>query len=196
MWLEFAEDGSVVRANGRIVDGEWQLKGETLTLKSSVREGALRGELSQPVAIKISGDQITRKAEAAVMEVASEETSSGRRRVQSNPDTSRMNPQPPIAWLDEHTIQRVTPAQANQPALVGIWGYKNKAGRPVLERYTPSRHFAVLEPLAAQRGTFKVAGNKLAVTADGATTEVPIVCGRDAFELDVNGSKLRFQKFQ
>lgn len=193
MWLEFAPDGSVVRANGRIVDGDWNLKGDVLTLTS-------RPSVSQRVTIKVEGDQATRKADAAVMEVARDDSGGGGRRRGSsnNNDAAAAIQAPPVAitWLDEHALTRVTPVEANQPAIVGIWGYKNKAGRTVLERYSAKRKFAVLEPLAAQRGTFTVTGSKLAVTADGATTEVPIVCGRDSFELEVNGGRMKFAKFQ
>ena len=197
MWLEFAADGSAVRANGRIVDGQWQLKGETLTLTSTSRgRTGIRGELTQKANVKIAGDQITRTAEGAVMEVAREETTQGRRRVSSEPDASTMpSAEPPITMLEPHTLQRIVQATPGQPPLVGGWGYKNKAGRTVLERYTPKR-FAVLEPMAGQRGTFKVEDNKLAVTADGSTTAVPITCTADFFELDVNGAKMRFVKFQ
>lgn len=190
MWLEFAPDGSVVRANGRIVDGEWALKGDVLTLTS-------RPSVSQRVTLKMEGDRITRKADAAIMEVAREERRPRGASSSSQPDPSSM-PAPPvaIASLDEHSLTRVTPAEAGQPAIVGIWGYKNTAGRAVLERYSAKRRFAVLEPIAAQRGTFTVAGTKLSVTADGATTEVPIVCGRDAFELEANGARMKFVKFQ
>ena len=190
MWLEFAEDGSVVRANGRIVDGEWDIKDGALILES-------RGPMIQKVAFRIEGDVMTRTAEAAVWEVSKEVVNTRRGSRETNPDVSRMQqPVPAITTLEAHTLSRVTPVQPNQPAIVGIWGYKNKAGRPVLERFTPSRHFASLEPVMAQRGTYKIASNKLAVTADDATTEVPITCGRNSFELDVNGAKLRFQKFQ
>ena len=34
MWLEFAPDGSVVRAQGRIVNGEYAIKGDALVLSS------------------------------------------------------------------------------------------------------------------------------------------------------------------
>src|SRR5687767_14667692 len=179
MWLEFAPDGSVVRANGRIVNGDWQVKGDVLMLES-------RGPMKQNVALKIEGDTLTRTAEAASWEVSRELTNTRRGTRETNPDVSKLQ-QPPVAisTLEPHSLTRVTPVEPNQPAIVGIWGYKNKSGRPVLERYTAKRHFAVLEPIAAQRGTYKVEGNKLAVTADGATTEVPIVCGRNAFELEV-----------
>lgn len=190
MWLEFAEDGSVVRANGRIVDGKWEIKDSALILES-------RGPMIQRVAFKIEGDVMTRTAEAAVWEVPKELVNTRRGTREANPDVSRMQqPVPAITNLEQHSLSRVTPAQQNQPAIVGIWGYKNKAGRPVLERFTPSRRFASLEPVVAQRGAYKVASNKLAVTADDATTEVPIVCGRNSFELDVNGMKLKFEKFQ
>jgi len=190
MWLEFAEDGSVVRANGRIVDGKWEIKDGMLLLES-------RGPMTQRVVFRIDGDAMTRTAEAAIWEVSKELVNTRRGTRETNPDVSRMQqPAPAIADLEQHSLSRVTPAASNQPAIVGIWGYKNKAGRPVLERYTASRRFASLEPVMAQRGTYKVASNRLAVTADDATTEVPIVCGRSSFELDVNGTKLKFEKFQ
>lgn len=205
MWLEFAPDGSVVRANGRIVDGEWNLKGDVLTLtgrltpsqRKAMHLESLDPVVSQRVTMKVGGDQITRKADAAIMEVAREERRRGQQSASAAPSAADM-PTPPvaIAWLDEHTLTRVTPAEAGQPAIVGVWGYKNKSGRAVLERYSAKRRFAVLEPMAAQRGTFTVAGTKLSVTADGATTEVPIVCGRDAFELEANGARMKFVKFQ
>lgn len=200
MWLEFAPDGSVVRANGRIVDGDWQIKGDTLILTSQAAvaaegEGVERYKLTQHVALKVSGDAVVRTAEAAVIDVPRREvrTSRGTRTREVAPEVL---PQPAITSLDEQPLTRVTPVEQGQPAIVGIWGYRNKAGRKVLERYSPNRHFVVLEPLAAQRGTFTVAANKLAVTADGATTEVPIICGKTSFELDVNGAKMKFAKFE
>ena len=199
MWLEFAEDGSVVRANGRIVDGDYQLKGDTLTLTSMTGRGktGIRGEITQKVAVKIAGDEYSRTAEPAVMEIAKEERTSGRRRTSSNPDESELpKAEPAISMLEKHSLQRVLQAAPGQQPIVGVWGYKNKAGRTVLERYSANRRFAVLEPLAGQRGTFKVEANKLAVTADGSTMAVPIACMPDAFELDVNGTKMRFVKFQ
>ena len=200
MWLEFAPDGSVVRAQGKIVDGAWELKGDTLTLTSqavmvSEGEGVERYNLSQKVALKVTGDAVTRKAEAAVVEVPKQEvrTRRGTSERSVRPDVL---PQPAISSLDEQSLTRVLPAETNQPAIVGVWGYKDKGGRTVLERYTASRKFAVLQPLGAQRGTFKLDGTTLSVTADGTTTNVPITCMRDTFELNVSGGKLKFVRFQ
>lgn len=197
MWLEFADDGSVVRANGRIVDGEYALKGDALTL---VSQPSLAGEgsrmvLNQRVTLKVQGDQITRKAEAATLEVPRQEvrTLRGTSTVAVAP---KVLPVPAITLLDEHSLSRVVAAEAGQPPLVGVWGYKNKNGRTVLERYSSKGHFAVLEPLAAQRGTFTVADDNLSVTADGATMAVPIVCTPASFELVVNGNKLKFVRFR
>jgi hypothetical protein len=198
MWLEFAPDGSVVRANGRIVDGEYQLRGDTLTLTSMTGRGktGIRGEITQKVSVKIAGDELKRTAEPAIMEIAKEERTSGRRRVSTNPDPSELpKPEPAISMLEPHSLQRVVAAEPGKPAIVGVWGYKNKAGRTVLERYTEKR-FAVLEPLAGQRGTFKVEANNLAVTADGSTMTVPITCTPGMFELEVSGAKMKFVKFQ
>jgi hypothetical protein len=197
MWLEFAPDGSVVRASGKIIDGGWELKGSDLTLSTQTQAGPEgdRASLTQRVKVKVEGDQMTRRAEAAILEVAARETRTSRGTRSTNV-APEVLPAPPIAILDEQTLSRVVAAEASQPAIIGVWGHKNKAGRPVLERYSAARRFAVLEPVAAQRGTFSVAGNKLAVTADGATTEVPILCGRESFELEVGGGKMRFVKFQ
>lgn len=197
MWLEFAEDGSVVRANGRIVDGEYTVKDDKLTLVSQPRlaDQDSRLLLNQTVTLKVKGDQITRKAEAATLEVPRREvrTSRGTR---SESVAPKVLPLPAITLLDEHSLSRVVAAEPGQPPLVGVWGYKNKTGRTVLERYSPNRHFAVLEPLAAQRGTFTVADSNLSVTADGATMAVPIACTPTSFELLVNGTKMKFVKFQ
>ena len=200
MWLEFAPDGAVVRAQGKIVDGAWELKGDTLTLTSQAvmvaeGEGVERYNLTQKVAVKVTGESVSRKAEAAVVEVPKQEvrTRRGTSERSVRPDVL---PQPAITSLEEQPLTRVTPVEPNQPAIVVIWGYKVKGGRPVLERYSASRKFAVLQPLGAQRGTFKVEGSTLSVTADGKTTDVPITCGRDTFELDVNGAKMKFVKFQ
>lgn len=197
MWLEFAEDGTVVRANGRIVDGEYTLKGDKLTLVSQpvLADQDSRLLLNQSVTFKVQGDQITRKAEAASLEVPRQEVRT-RRGTRSEAVAPKVLPVPAITLLDEHSLSRVVAAEAGQPPLVGVWGYKNKNGRTVLERYSPNRHFAVLEPLAAQRGTFTVTGGNLSVTADGATMAVPIACTPAAFELMVNGNKMKFVKFQ
>jgi hypothetical protein len=200
MWLEFAPDGSVVRAQGKMVDGRWELKGDTLTLSSQSAiategEGVERYTVTQKVAVKVTGDAATRKAEAAVVEVPKQEVRT-RRGTSERSVRPPVLPQPAITVLEEQPLTRVMAAEPNEPAIVGIWGYKNKTGRPVLERYTASRKFAVLEPLGAQRGTFKVEGTTLSVTADGNTTNVPITCASDYFELDVNGTKMRFVKFQ
>ncbi len=195
MWLEFGGDDSVVRANGKIIDGAWSMKGDQLTLQarpSSASEDAVA--LSQRVTVKVAGDVITRKAEPAILEVARQETRT-RRGTSSTGVAPKVLPAPPIGMLDEHTVSRVVAHEAGQPPLVGVWGYKSKTGRTVLERYSPNR-FAVLEPIAAQRGTYKVADNKLSVTADAATTDVPISCSKDSFELSVGGGKMKFVKFQ
>jgi len=196
MWLEFGGEETVVRANGKIIDGEWTMKGDQLTLDaqpSSASENAVA--LSQRVRVKVAGDVITRTAEPAILEVARQETRT-RRGTSSTAVAPKVMPAPPIGILEEHTVSRVVAAEPGQQPLVGIWGYKNKAGRTVLERYSPNRRFAVLEPIAAQRGTYKVSGNTLSVTADAATTDVPITCSKEAFELSVGAGKMKFVKFQ
>jgi len=195
MWLEFAEDGSVLRANGRIVSGTWTLEGDTLTLMGP--QG-----LRQRATIKLDGDQMKRKAESAVLEVAVQESSLPKNKIPridevTRPDTSDARELPPqaIPWLEEHSLSRLTAAQDGQPAIVGSWSYKNRAGRTTLERYS-QRRYVVLDPLVAQRGTFAVEAGKLSVTADGQTMNVPITCGRNSFELEVGGRKMRFVKFE
>ena len=195
MWLEFAEDGSVLRANGRIVNGTWTLDGDTLTL---IGPQSLR----QKATVKVEGDQMKRKAETAVLEVAVQESKLPENKIPrinevSRPDTSDARELPPqaITWLDEHSLTRQTAPIEGQPALVGAWSYKNRTGRTTLERYT-ARRYVVLDPLVAQRGSFAVEGGKLSVTADGQTMSVPITCGRNSFELEVGGRKLRFVKFE
>src|SRR5687767_15782166 len=67
MWLEFAPDGSVVRAQGRIVDGGYSIKGDTLMLNGHVgvpaKGSIVPGKLSQKVSVKVAGAEMTRRAE-------------------------------------------------------------------------------------------------------------------------------------
>lgn len=195
MWLEFAEDGSVLRANGRIVNGTWTLEGDTLTL---IGPQSLR----QKATVKLAGAEMMRKAEVAILEVAVRESTLPKNKIPrigevTSPDTDEAMQLPPqaITWLDEHALTRQTAPVEGQPAIVGAWSYKNRTGRTTLERYT-ARRYVVLDPLVAQRGTFAVEGGKLSVTADGQTMNVPITCGRGMFELEVGGRKLRFLKFE
>ena len=195
MWLEFAQDGSVLRANGRIVNGTWTLEGDTLTL---IGPQSLR----QRATVKLDGTEMKRKAEAAILEVAVQESSLPKNKIPrieevSRPDTSEARELPPqaIQWLDEHSLTRLTAPVEGQAAIIGAWSYKNRTGRTTLERYS-ARRYVVLDPLVAQRGTFAVEGGKLSVTADGQTMNVPITCGRNSFELEVGGRKLRFMKFE
>ncbi len=195
MWLEFAEDGSVLRANGRIVNGSWALSGDELTLTGPA-------SLSQRVKVKLDGDQMTRKAEAAVFKVMYNDSNEDKGRPDAAQAVTRpvtreaTSPPPPaITMLDEHSLSRMTAAQPGQAPIVGAWSYKNRNGRTTLERYSP-RRFVVLDPIVAQKGTFAIENNKLSVTADGSTMLVPIACGRNTFELEVGGRKMRFLKFE
>lgn len=194
MWLEFAEDGSVLRANGRIVNGTWILEGDTLTL---IGPQSLR----QKATVKLAGTEMKRKAEAAVLEVAVEESRLSAKvpRIEevSRPDTSEARAMPPqaIPWLEEHTLTRMTAPIEGQSPIVGAWSYKNRTGRTTIERYA-GRRYVVLDPLVAQKGTFAVESGKLSVTADGQTMNVPISCARNMFELEVGGRKMRFIKFE
>jgi hypothetical protein len=173
MWLEFDDSGAVMRASGRIVDGEYALTDEVMTL-------TVRPALTQRVLLKVEGDHITRTAEAAA----------------STGAAPKVPPVPAITVLEEQTLSRMVARQPGQPPLVGVWGYKTSAGRTVLERYSPNGRFVVFEPTRIQRGTYVVADGQLSVTADGATSAVPIACAGDAFDLEVSGGQMKFVKFQ
>lgn len=200
MWLEFASDGSVVRAQGRIVDGEYVLKGDALILTSRVRVptsngGNVPGDMTQRVTVKVTGAEMARKADQATVEVARDESSDRRGRTRTtNPDVTA-TPVPAITDLTETKLTKVMEGDGGDQ-LSGVWAWKNRTGRAVLERFAGKRRFAVLEPMGGQRGTFKLEDNKLSVTADGSTTAVNVTCAGPVLALETPAGPMRFVKFQ
>ena len=193
MWLEFAPDGSVVRAQGRIVDGGYSIKGETLTLNGHVSAPAkgkiVPGKLTQKVSFKVAGAEMTRRAEQTNVELMTD--------VPAPPPGAEAAPPalPPIAELGETKLTRVKDGDAGDP-LSGVWTWTSKSGRTVLERYGKNR-FAMLEPIAGQKGTYTLADGKLSVTADGTTSTANVLCtGAMWLTVETPNGPMRFLKFQ
>ena len=207
MWLEFAPDGSVVRAQGRIVNGEYAIKGDALVLSSRVRVPAgnvsVPGQLSQRVPFKLAGAEMTRRAEQARVEATIEEPSQGGHvapggsggRGGTKPEVASLPMAvPPIAELTETKLTKVMDGD-NGDRLSGVWTWTSKSGRTVQERFAGKR-FAVLEPMGSQNGSYKLEDNKLSVTADGSTTAVNVTCTGSMLSLEAPNGPMRFLKFQ
>ena len=195
MWLEFTPDGSVVRAQGRIVDGGYSLKGETLVLNGHVSVAAdkgklVPGKLTQKVSVKLAGAEMTRVADKASVEAFSDAPA-----LPPGADTAPMAV-PPIAELTETKLTRVQQGSGGDP-LSGIWTWTSKSGRPVLERFNGKNRFAMLEPMAGQKGTYTLAEGKLSVMADGATSTANTTCvGSMWLTIETPNGPMRFLKFQ
>lgn len=81
--------------------------------------------------------------------------------------------------------------------LSGVWTWTSKIGRPVLERFNGKNRFAMLEPMAGQKGTCTLADGTLSVTADGATPTVNTTCvGSMWLTIEMPSGPMRFLKFQ
>ena len=195
MWLEFAPDGSVVRAQGRIVDGNYAMKGDTLMLNGHVSVAAgkgkiVPGKLSQKMSFKVAGGEMTRSAEQASVEAFSDAPA-----LPPGADAGAP-PVPPIAELTETKLTRVKEGSGGDP-LSGIWTWTSKSGRAVLERFNGKNRFAMLEPMGGQKGTYTLADGKLSVTADGNTSTVNVTCtGPMWLNIETPNGPMRFLKFQ
>ena len=194
MWLEFAPDGSVVRAQGRIVDGNYAIKGDTLMLNGHVGVAAgkgkiVPGKLSQKMSFKIAGGEMTRVAEKASVEAFSDDPALPPGVAAPPP------PVPPIAELTETKLTKVTDGNPGDP-LSGVWSWTSKSGRPVLERFNGKNRFAMLEPMGGQKGTFTLSSGKLSVTADGNTSTANVTCQGPWLNIETPNGPMRFLKFQ
>jgi hypothetical protein len=207
MWLEFAPDGSVVRAQGRIVNGDYALKGDSLVFSFRVRvpagnAGSVPGDLSQRVSFKLAGTEMTRLAEQAKVKATIDEPGGGRGTAGGRGGTADTKPAvaalpvavAPIAELTETKLTRVTDGDGGD-RLSGVWTWTSKGGRTVTERFAGKR-FAVLEAIGSQKGTYKLEDNKLSVTADGTTTAVNVGCAGSMLSLEAPNGPMRFVKFQ
>lgn len=194
MWLEFAPDGSVVRAQGRIVDGGYALKGDTLMFSGHVSVAAgkgkiVPGKLSQKMSFKVTGSEMTRRAEQASVEAMMDAPAPPAGADPGSP------PVPPIAELTETKLTKVKDGGPGDP-LSGVWTWTSKSGRTVLERFNGRNRFAMLEPIASQKGTYTLADNKLSVTADGSTSNVNVTCTGPWLNIETPNGPMRFLKFQ
>ena len=195
MWLEFTPDGGVVRAQGRIVDGGYSIKGDTLLLNGHVSVAAgkgklVPGKLSQKVSFKVAGAEMTRVAEQASVEAMMDAPALPPGADAGSP------PVPPIAELTQTKLTRVQDGSGGD-ALSGVWTWTSKSGRTVLERFNGKNRFAMLEPTAGQKGTYTLADGKLSVTADGATSTVNATCvGNMWLTIEAPNGAMRFLKFQ
>ena len=192
MWLEFAPDGSVVRAQGRIVDGGYAIKGDTLMLNGHVGVAAgkgkfVPGKLSQKVSFKVAGGEMTRVAEKASVEAFSD--------APPTPPDAAPPAVPPIAELTETKLTKVKEGNPGDP-LSGVWTWTSKSGRPVLERFNGKNRFAMLEPMGGQKGTYALAEGKLSVTADGNTSTANVTCQGPWLNIETPNGPMRFLKFQ
>ena len=194
MWLEFAPDGSVVRAQGRIADGGYAIKGNTLLLNAHVSVAAdkgriVPGKLSQKVSFKITGAEMTRLAEKASVDAMMDVPA-----LPAGDDAAPMAVAP-IAELTETKLTKAKDGTGGDP-LSGVWTWTSKSGRAVLERFNGKNRFAMLEPTGGQKGTYTLEGNKLSVTADGTTTTVNVACTGLMLSLETPNGPVRFLKFQ
>jgi hypothetical protein len=199
MWLEFGPDGNVVRAQGRIVDGGYAIKGNTLLLIGHVSVAAkgsiVPGKLSQKVSFKLAGAEMTRLAEQARVEAMMDMPAPPAGRGGAAGDDAAPMAVPPIAELTETKLTKVKDGNSGDP-LSGVWTWTSKGGRTVLERFNGKNRFAMLEPLGSQKGTYTLEGNKLSVTADGATTTVNVACTGIMLSIETPNGPMRFLKFQ
>ena len=199
MWLEFAPDGSVVRAQGRIVDGGYAIKGNTILLNGHVsvpaKGGILPGKLSQKVSFKLAGAEMTRLAEKANVEAMTDVPMPPAGRGGAASDDAAPMPVAPIAELTETKLTKVKDGTGGDP-LSGVWTWTSKSGRTVLERFNGRNRFAMLEPIGSQKGTYTLEGNKLSVTADGTTTTVNVACTGMILSIETPNGPMRFLKFQ
>jgi hypothetical protein len=199
MWLEFEADGTVERAQGRIVDGGYTIKGDTLVLNGHVSvpaKGAIvPGKLSQKVSFKVAGTEMTRLAEQASVEAMMDDAplpSAGR----GAPNDAAPPPVAPIADLTETRLTRVKDGSGGDP-LSGVWTFTSKSGRMVLERFSGRGRFAMLEPMGGQKGTYTLEDNNLSVTTDGSTSAVNVICTDGIWlTIDTPNGPMRFLKFQ
>jgi hypothetical protein len=198
MWLEFESGGSVVRAQGRIVDGGYAIKGNTLLLNGHVsapaKGGVVPGKLSQKVSFKLAGAEMTRLAEQAKVEVMDVPVMPAGRGGAAGDDVPPMAV-PPIAELTETKLTKVKDGSGGD-SLSGVWTWTSKGGRTVLERFNGKNRFAMLEPIGSQKGTYTLEGNKLSVTADGTTTAVNVACTGITLSIETPNGPMRFLKFQ
>ena len=193
MWLEFAPDGSVVRAQGRIVDGGYAIKGDSLMLNGHVsvpaKGGLMPGKLSQKMSFMVAGSEMTRRADQASVEAFSDGPA-------MPPGAEAAPPVPPIAELTETKLTKVKDGNPGDP-LSGVWTWTSKSGRAVLERFSGKGRFAMLEPMGGQKGTYTLADGKLSVTADGNTSTVNVTCtGGMWLNIETPNGPMRFLKFQ
>ena len=199
MWLEFAADGSVVRAQGRIVDGGYAIKGDTLLLNGHVsvpvKGSNVPGKLSQKVSFKLAGAEMTRRAEQANVEAMMDAPAPPAGRGGGAGGDAPPPPVAPIAELTETKLTKVKDGSAGDP-LSGVWTWTSKSGRTVLERFNGKNRFAILEPMGAQKGTYTLEGNKLSVTAGGTTTTVNVTCMGMSLTIETPNGPMRFLKFQ
>jgi hypothetical protein len=193
MWLEFAPDGSVVRAQGRIADGGYAIKGNTLLLNAHVSVAAkgriVPGKLTQNVSFKLAGNEMTRLADKASVEAMMD--------VPTPPAGDDAAPMavPPIAELTETRLTKIQDGTGGDP-LSGVWAWTSKSGRTVQERFNGRNRFAMLEPMGGQKGTYTLADNKLSVTADGTTSTVNVACTGMWLSIETPNGPMRFLKFQ